>query len=146
MSWSQSARLFYSPHHQTPAIKQIKSPDPCGGTVPTAAALVMTLLLKNYDPGTDEGRQGLARAKAWEKGVFLKEAEAAQVGGWAGGDHVALECHGITTTAFTWANKRQLADSAGQRRASSHERALPLGEIRGGLPLRAFAVCVQMYP
>lgn len=45
----------------------------------------MTLLLKNYDPGTDEGRQGLERAKAWEKGVFLKEAEAAQVGGWVGG-------------------------------------------------------------
>lgn len=58
---------------------QMKSPDPCGGTVPTAAALVMTLLLKNYDASTAEGREGLAMAKRWEKEVFLAEAEAAQV-------------------------------------------------------------------
>ncbi len=47
--------------------------------MPTAAALVLTLLLRNYDASTPEGRAGLERAKAWEKGVFLREAEAAQV-------------------------------------------------------------------
>lgn len=72
-------------HPPTPPTQphpQINSPDPCGGTVPSAAALVLTLLLKNYDPSTDEGRAGLARAKAWEEGVFLKEAERAKVRLW----------------------------------------------------------------
>lgn len=43
---------------------EIESPDPCGGSVPTAGALVLTFLLNNYqDPEYQE------LAEKWEKEV-----------------------------------------------------------------------------
>ena len=51
----------------------IQSPDPCGGTVPSAQALVLTLLLNsNDDPAYTK------KAEAWEAEVFLKEIQAAE--------------------------------------------------------------------
>ncbi|GAB5036681.1 niemann-pick c1 protein [Nannochloropsis oceanica] len=52
---------------------QVQSPDPCGGHVPAAGALVLTLLLNNLN---DEAY--VNKAKAWEEGVFLTEAQAAE--------------------------------------------------------------------
>lgn len=42
----------------------VKSPDPCGGSVPAAGALVLTFLLNNYQ---DAEHQQLA--EQWEKEV-----------------------------------------------------------------------------
>lgn len=50
---------------------EVISPDPCGGTVPSAGALVLTFLLNNYE---DRDYQRLA--EQWEKEV-RKTAESA---------------------------------------------------------------------
>jgi Sterol-sensing domain of SREBP cleavage-activation/Patched family len=47
----------------------IKSSDPCGGSVPTASALIVTFLLNNYD-----NAEFRAQAEAWEAEVFIQTA------------------------------------------------------------------------
>lgn len=44
----------------------VVSPDPCGGSVPSAQALVLTFLLNNYDDGDYQ-----RTAEQWEKEVGL---------------------------------------------------------------------------
>ncbi|CAM9116689.1 unnamed protein product [Choristocarpus tenellus] len=51
----------------------IPNPDPCGGTVPSAGALVLTFLLHNYNDHLFQGQ-----AEQWEKEVFLKVVEEAK--------------------------------------------------------------------
>jgi Niemann-Pick C1 protein len=47
----------------------VKSSDPCGGSMPTASALIVTFLLNNYD-----NAEFRAQAEAWEAEVFIQTA------------------------------------------------------------------------
>jgi Sterol-sensing domain of SREBP cleavage-activation len=47
----------------------VQSSDPCGGSVPTASALIVTFLLNNYD-----NAEFRAQAESWEAEVFIETA------------------------------------------------------------------------
>lgn len=150
--WDRPPTVSLSPFPSNPPpppnpypYTQVKSPDPCGGTVPSASALVLTLLLKNYDPSSAEGRKWLGMAKAWEKGVFLREAERAQVcvcngGLWWVIDQSIQHKNKFNHTYPLAHIQFNTIGAAGQRRAGPDARHVPVGALGGGLAQRAF-VC-----